>query len=364
MREAGVDVEDLAEQCQTTPDVVRAWLHGDTTPGKTQFQKIAARLRRPTAFFFLPTPPRELGIGAAFRSPAGLSGPRELLKSENDALRAARRIQRVARWIAERSGGQPVELPEVGEEDAERAADRVRAQIGWELERQVACASYRDAMRALRRHLEDRGLLVLHLRMSRKGCRGFSLYDDWAPVIAVNTATIAQARLFSYGHELGHLLRRTDRICGTRPDSRLERWCEAFSASFLLPRAPFIEFVHSRQAARPVSRVGEVSALSSHFNVSLRAVAHRLRDLELAEPGLYEEVLLRTEVTAGRGGGGERTPARRLSEWGRVYPGLLARAEERGLLARHDVLEYLDVSNTQFRDLQSLSAEDASDFED
>jgi hypothetical protein len=110
--------------------------------------------------------------------------------------------------------------------------------------------------------------------------------------------------------------------------------------------------------------MAEVTSISSHFNVSLRAVAHRLRDLELADADLYEEVILRTEVAPARGGGGQRTAERRLNEWGPVYPRLLARAEKRGLLARHDVLEYLDVSDTQLGELRSLSAEDVADFGD
>lgn len=364
MREEGVGEEELAERCGTTPDEVYAWLEGEAEPGKTQFGKLVSALRRPSAFFFLPEPPLEASVGAAFRSPAGVGGPRRLLRDEHEALRSARRIQRVARWIEEKESPEPPSLPHVGDEDPEDAAERVRGMLGWKVEWQTDADSYRDALARLRAHLEAQGVLVLHLRMSRKGCRGFSLYDDWAPVIAVNTATVPQARLFSYCHELGHLLRRADRICGATADTALERWCEQFAAAFLLPRDAFGDFVAQQFAGRLIRDVADVGRISQHFNVSLRAVALRLQDVDLAAPGLYDRVHRQTEVSPGRGGGGQRTAARRLSEWGRAYPRVLERAERAHLLARQDILEYLDVSNSQLHELRSLIETDTPDFED
>jgi Zn-dependent peptidase ImmA (M78 family) len=364
MREEGVGEEELAERCGATPHEVYAWLEGKAEPGKTQFGKLVGALRRPSAFFFLPEPPVEGAVGAAFRSPAGVGGPRRLLRDEHEALRSAKRIQQVARWIEEKERAEPPNLPHVGDEDAEHAADRVRRLLGWTVDWQIDADSYRDALARLRGHLEARGILVLHLRMSRKGCRGFSLYDDSAPVIAVNTATVPQARLFSYCHELGHLLRRADRICGATADTALERWCERFAAGFLLPRDRFGDFVGQEFPDQLISEVADVGRISHHFNVSLRAVALRLQDVGLASPGLYDRVHRQTEVSPSRGGGGQRTAARRLSEWGRAYPRALERAERAHLLARQDVLEYLDVSNSQLEELRSLIDTDAPDFED
>jgi hypothetical protein len=49
----------------------------------------------------------------------------------------------------------------------------------------------------------------------------------------------------------------------------------------------------------------------------------------------------------GGGGGGATSPQIRLREWGARYPRLLLQAEELGLLGRQDLLEYLNLSNTQ-----------------
>ena len=74
-------------------------------------------------------------------------------------------------------------------------------------------------------------------------CRGFSLSHDVAPVIAINTWYRPSARVFSYIHELGHLLRRHDYVCGDAGDTAVERWCDSFASAFLLPESALLFFL-------------------------------------------------------------------------------------------------------------------------
>ena len=104
-------------------------------------------------------------------------------------------------------------------------------------------------VKTVRARLEDRGVLALQLSIGEDGCRGFSFHDDLKPLIAVNTAYTAPARLFSYLHEVGHLMRQSDAICIGYAQTAAERWCERFAASFLLPSR---EPAHAhRRAFRP-----------------------------------------------------------------------------------------------------------------
>jgi hypothetical protein len=76
MAQAGVDDSELAEWCKTESEVVVAWRLGETQPGKTQFRRIVARLRRPSAIYFLPEPPEDDPVIAAFRQAPGERGER------------------------------------------------------------------------------------------------------------------------------------------------------------------------------------------------------------------------------------------------------------------------------------------------
>jgi Zn-dependent peptidase ImmA (M78 family) len=234
------------------------------------------------------------------------------------------------------------------------AAQTARDLIGWRLALQTQAASSSDVSRALRTRLEDAGILVLQLPMGENGCRGFSLYDTTAPVLVANTAYTTEARIFSFLQEFAHLLRGRSWICSQIPESSVEYWCEGFAASFLMPKEQFLAYAERRFGNRLISMTEEVSSLARHFRVSLRATAVRLRELERAQEGLYDRI--DAEADFKRGGGFSRdnsAAAVRLREWGSGYARLLLNAEERGLLGRTDLLEYLNVSNTQLGEIRS-----------
>jgi hypothetical protein len=211
-------------------------------------------------------------------------------------------------------------------------------------------------VKTLRRALEDRGVLALQLPIGAEGCRGFSLYDDRKPLVAVNTHYNAEARLFTYLHEVGHLMRRTDAICVGFSGTTGERWCERFAAAFLLPVDALRERVARRFGVDAiVSTLEEVRLLARDFRVSLSAMAIRLEDLGWGREGLFGLIPRTTDFKAGGGGRGvdNTRGAVRLRELGAGYVSLLVAGEQTGVLGRQDVLRYLDVSDAQLRGLTS-----------
>ncbi len=184
-------------------------------------------------------------------------------------------------------------------------------------------------------------------------------------MVAVNTAYNQQARIYTLFHELAHLLTRTNSVCGDlrvmpRSDQDVERWCERFAASFLLPRRAleaYIEATFRRgKAHREDLRV--VSGVAARFKVSLRAAALRLIGLGLAEEELYSQVdrIAVVKEKERRGGGGQalKRHERRIAEFGHRLPGLLLEANRRDILDTYDVLDYLDIST---KDLGNLKKE-------
>ena len=361
MEQAGISEEEVAERCKVGKGLVAAWLAGDAQPTKTQFNSLVSLLRRPTAFFFLSAPPNDAAVPASFRHPPRDDDKRGISVAESNAVRTARRLQRVSRWILTEEEAPPPKLPEATmAEGAEAVADRVRVFLSWSTTDQRRAADSSAVVRLLRARLEETGFLVLHLPLGKAGCRGFSLYDPFAPVVAINTAFNAAARVFSYGHELGHLVLHTDGICANRPDEGVERWCEEFSAAFLMPRSDVAALVAELRGSAMDFRA--VQRLATRFKVSLRAAALRLIRLNYAKARLYEEVDQAADFKSGSGGaGGATSPEIRLREWGRTYPRLLLDAEEQSLLTRDDILEYLNLSNTQLTTLrQQLSTAGAT----
>ena len=355
MDQEGFEDTDVAARCGVTPTDVARWRAGTSQPTKTQFSRLVTLLKRPSMFFFLSDPPADAGIPPSFRHPPGEDTQRKLLPVEARAIRTARRLQKISTWIHRKRGDQPVELPRLGSsENPERSALVAAQYFGWEVAQQLGARDSSEVVHRLRSLFEDSALLVLHLPLSTTGCRGFSLYSEYAPLSAINTHYDTPARVFSYIHELGHLLTRTDSICSRIGGQALERWCEQFAAAFLLPERPFLSFVEGEFGLDATRDRQQIRFLANRFKVSMSAVTVRLIRLGLAPQDLYSNILNLDADIKKRGGGmgGATSPQIRVREWGRSYPRLILNAERAGLLQRHDVLEYLNLSASQLPALQ------------
>jgi Zn-dependent peptidase ImmA (M78 family) len=355
MEQASVSLPEVALRCRVSDETVAEWLTGEDLPTKTQFKHLTSLLRRPSAFFFLREPPAKAAVKAAFRHPPGEDEMRDISRDEANAIRRARRLQQVSEWILTSSGSSPLRMPIATIEDTPDAvADVARKFFLWSSTEQYSASSISAASRALRDRLENFGLIVLHLPLAQKGCRGFSLSSEYAPVIAINTAYAIGARIFSYGHELAHLILQQDNICANRSDYRLERWCDRFSAALLMPKTDVREFVENQLLSAERGTLKSAQRVASHFKVSLSAAAIRLIDLSFEPPNYYYMIDQGDLKPPGGGAGGETSPEKRYREWGSTYPQLLLAAEERNLLTRQDVLEYLNLSNSQLTTLREL----------
>src|SRR5690242_7519997 len=104
--DAGYDPIEVAAKVGVPPATVQGWINGTTHPTKGQFDKLTGLLGRPQSFFFLAHPPASTSSTAKYRRPPGAAtyapSPEDL-----KAIRLARDLQRVARWIAERRDERP-----------------------------------------------------------------------------------------------------------------------------------------------------------------------------------------------------------------------------------------------------------------
>ncbi len=360
IKESGYAPDELAAQLRVPPATLRAWATGEALPGFTQLRALAAKLKRPVAAFLLPAPPVSIQPAVAFRSPAGATR-RELSPVERRYLREARRLQQFLSWVAQELGEPPVVLPRERLDQAPTsAAARVRARLGVTLEEQEEWPSASAAFARWRDALENAGALIFAFSMGREACRGFSLWDDYAPIVAVNTAWLASARVFTLFHEYGHLATRTDSAClqGTRrvtslPSDSPERWCEEFAAAVLMPADAVRRYVEQRQDRQPGTLIPGVAA---HFSVSHRAAALRLVELRYLTWDDYEALPPFEPKPSGGGKGRDRTQLRE-DQYGVRTTRLVGRALERDVIGRGDVLDYLDVPESAIDRFTSSSAE-------
>lgn len=362
--EAGLTRLGLAERAQLPVEGIEAWETGAELPTKGQFSKLVKALKRPSAVFFLPEPPASASMPTALRRAPGLGahriGPEEALQ-----IRWARRLQEITSWVIKDSGQNPAALDRCSlEADPVESADQVRKRSTVSTEEQLGWPNPSAAFRAWRGYLEEQGVLVLQLSMGKSSIRGFSVWDEYAPLVAVNTAYHPTARIFTLFHEVGHLLTRSDAACLSfvLPSDRgieAERWCERYAAAFLLPEDALLKAAegYGISSALRTTDPDKARLIANRFSVSTRATALRLQEIGLAEPSLYGAVVSMfadRDWNSPTGGGEQPTTKRRLGQLGAKIPEILLDATDRGRLTIRDMADFLQLKTGQLYDLKGL----------
>lgn len=292
--EDGRTMPELAQALKVDVDMLDGWVSGDVTLTRGQVTDLANVLQRPRALFFLPRPPEPATLPPSFRHPPGED--RVVSATARRKVRQARRLQHAVSWAFKDTP--PVEVPRSTlDSDPDYAAERAREWLAIADSEQASWRDDRAALRAWREALEDQGVLVFVLEIGRDDVRGFSAWDDHAPLIVANlTGVSPAARIFTLAHELGHLVARQDAACvEPREDSLvgadLERWCERFGAALLMPPADIRVLADKRHISTRAADLNDVRAVMRRFRVSARAAAVRLIDMGYGTRALYKEVL-------------------------------------------------------------------------
>jgi Zn-dependent peptidase ImmA (M78 family)/transcriptional regulator with XRE-family HTH domain len=349
--EDGRSVPELAEALNVDVDTIDGWTRGDATPTRGQVSRLATVLHRPRALFFLPRPPTSATLPANFRHPPGDDQPVSV--SARRQVRRARRVQHAVSWA--RRDDPPVSMPSGSlNQNPEFAAREVCRWLGISDADRESWQDDRAALRSWRQAMEDSGVLVFILQIGSDDVRGFSAWDDRAPLVVANSSRVSPAaRSFTLVHELAHLYLRQDAACIERdaingPSNQIERWCEQFGASLLMPQDSFTEFMATR--GNPPFGLEDVREVAKRFRVSHRAAALRMIDLHYASPALYGQV---TQVFEPR-----VTESVSSTESGEFYspPRYVQRPREYGIGTIRTVLDALPTRDAL--DILRLTVED------
>jgi Zn-dependent peptidase ImmA (M78 family)/transcriptional regulator with XRE-family HTH domain len=359
IEQSGYQLTELASAIDVTPVEIEQWLSGASVPTISVARNLANKLHRPLATFLLPSPPKSEPLQVEFRH--SLQDRVSPNPNERRYLRRAKRFQQTLSWLVrELRADKPVVPPRTLDSNPGPAAEIARKSLGVSADEQKGWSTTAVAFDNWRLALERIGLSVFLFSMGKDSCRGFSLWDEFAPVIAVNTAWNEAARVFTLFHELGHLVTRTSSAClesGRNKDDQVERWCERFSAHLLMPTndvySTLTEYGWKRDTL--VGDLAVAGRIATCYKVSLRAATIRLIDLNVADWNLYDQIppVSDKKKQGGGGTGRDRTEIRE-DELGDRTTSLLVKAVERDLLDRSQAVELLDIPDAKFDDLQTL----------
>jgi Zn-dependent peptidase ImmA (M78 family)/transcriptional regulator with XRE-family HTH domain len=299
--ESGYTLEQVAHKSDVSLGDLKLWLLGVGEPSLTKFRSLAKTLKRTLATFLLPRPPESASPSVQFRHPPGAQRTKPSFE-ERRYFREAARIQEAAQWVMHELGEPGPAIPTHSlDADVEVIGDYARQKLEPLLPTQPKdWTSHAQAFHAWRTALEAYGILVFVFPLGEESARGFSLWDDYAPLVAVNSAWNHAARIFTLFHEFGHLLTRTSSVCLERSGPKLlkptdpaERWCEEFAATTLLPWAAVSDVLKRRFGWREGTIIADLDvpkAIANTLKVSWRAATIRLIERGVSTWSLYAQI--------------------------------------------------------------------------
>ncbi len=374
---AGLDLDEAAHKIGLKRKTLRQWEELGGYPTARQLEQLGEKYHRPTAAFFLPEPPREPAIPTDFRRfPAHREHP--IGPSTRLALRRARWLQRIFIELSRELESTRTRLTlatRLGD-DASSAAQEVRNLIGVSVEVQSIWRTPGRALREWRHAVEARGVLVFQFRLEpEEKVRGFCLAGD-VPVVALAKVESPAGRVFTLFHELGHILLARPGLCapeeaeakngksrGVDDAAKIERFCDAFSGSLLVPRETLLgrpEVIAYQRGKEELEAV--VQKCTRTFAVSRVMLLRRMHDEGLVQPAVYWPLMSRwLRSNAPRRGGGVSTPPERvLSELGSTFVNRVLHGLDAGAVTYSDVAEYLALRLKHVDRLRELLPREAS----
>ena len=352
---SGWGIDEISGRLNTTPAVIRDLESGIRSPTLVQLEKMSASYRYPLAAFFLSKPKKQKPLPKDYRFlPGGGRGVFD--KKTLIAIRRSRRLQNLGRELSSNIKIQTA--PKVHradlEDDTASIATKLREKIGLTLEKQIKFANAHKMFNHLRDVLGNANILVFQFPMPVEDARGFVLADESPAVITVNSKDTIEARLFTLMHELGHVLLGETAIdmpgIPTKTRNLTERWCDAFSSSFLLPAGIDEALLETPQPTHTET----LDRLSKKYKVSKAALLYKMRDLGSISEAECNLVLARPisankKKTESKKNNIVILPDKRCrSEIGNRFITLVADNFERDLITYMDALEYLSIQSRYF----------------
>ena len=253
------------------------------------FKNMRSVYKQLESVLLLPAPPQPDPLPRAFRPAMGHQpslSPETLL-----VLREVRRFQHlITDLLAEERELLP--HPNLREaslaDDPEAIASASRQDFGVTIEMQREWPPQKTSFEQWRLKIQEQGILVFMEDMPWKDCRGIALPEKpLVPAIVVSKKDWPNSQIFTLFHEYAHLLLGQAGACIASPGTdgiRVERWCNRFSAAFLMPAAEIGTRAAQRVPKGAAWTSKEVNLIATRdFRVSRYAAARRLSELGITD---------------------------------------------------------------------------------
>lgn len=284
---AGLSLQELADALQNkvTKQALNKYEMGQMNPSSEVLIAISGALKiKPE--YFLKKNPVELG-SILFRKKASLSKKNEesVVEKVRDYVERYLEIENIVG--IDNIFKNPLKNFEINsKKDIEVAANKLRKE--WELGT--------DPISNIIEMLELKGIKVLLINDVDE-IDGLAVFTSTGvPVVVVNVRDKSIERIrFTIIHELAHLLLLFKKTIAEN-SKEVEVLCHLFSSCFLIPSEMLFKLIGNK---RTYIQINEIISIKEYFGISLRAIVHRLRELEIITDNYYQRWVIYMSKTYG-----------------------------------------------------------------
>ena len=354
---SGWRIEEVAKRLNTTVETVAEFESGKKFPTLKQLKILSVSFKRPLASFFLSKPKEEKPLPKDYRF---LPNRKDVFDKKTIlAIRKSRSLQNISKELSlniRYETKTKVEKAELSE-NPDLVAEKYRKlfNLDWEKQRK-----FKDAYKLfnyLRDVLEDMNVLVFQFSMPIEDARGFALVDESPAIIVINSKDSIEARLFSLMHEFGHVLLGETVIdipeASLAVRDNIERWCNAFSSSFLLPTEAAKKLFEENRAK--LTNTETLNTLSRKYKVSKAAFLVKMVNLNYISRADFEKIIERyvpketkKKIEREKKGISVASDKKCLSEMGNKFISLVANNFDKKFITYTDALGYLSIKSKNF----------------
>lgn len=278
------------------------WQTNERKPTFSQIEKVSKATRIPLGYFFLDTPPIEDTSLLEYRTIDSVDND-WMSRNLKDTVHDMKNIQE---WMKTHQKLQNADALEfVGSQSKQKDiiefAKYIRKLLDINEDWYIGKKDANDSFNYLRRKMSAIGVLVMmsgvvgnntHRTLSIDEFRAFSLIDDYAPLVFINSADSYNGRLFSLIHEFAHILMGKNSLYNDRFNnqgvSEEERVCNAVAAEILIPNK---QFDAKWEESNGEDAFDRIKNLSNFFSCGQIVVARRALDRNYINQKQYNEIV-------------------------------------------------------------------------
>lgn len=346
----------------------------------TLLQELSTFYKRPLAIFFVNTPPSEPPLPKDRRTIGSdvhtVISPPAIL-----AIRRARYVQDIFTELSKELEVNlkfPLEKLSLSDQPSE-LGQKFREILNFTLDEQMKIRDSRGLFDTIRVKLESVNVFTIKSSFPLEDARAFSFVDKTPYLVLINNKDGGYfgyaPKSFSLVHEFAHILLGESAICNDFSNfhQQIEKFCNSFAASFLVPDKYFWEVLNIHKEEFNTDNIDDyIEILKDAFKVSKEVLLRKFLTFRLIDDAFYKTTVRQwheeyEKEKKTKEEKGEKqfipiiSPARRaVSNNGRKFVELVLHARFEGKITVDGAADYLGVSLKSLPEVEGLSSKPRS----